>query len=412
MRGTQLAARWAAAQQRRLLPRPAAAAAWRSPRAAEEPTSFHATKVAASASAAASAALPSQTWRRRQGPGATAAATGLLLAAAASSLSPAAAAAKEPRPAPGTLPGDVTLYQYESCPFCNKLPSAAVGCSQLTTLFPPHCLAAVASAFLDYHDIPYRVVEVNPVGKKELAWSSYKKVPVLVVGEEQLNDSSGAAEKQRSHAREEGEEVERGMVVALDSSEEDGGGREGEIVTRLDAWLRGLPQKAAGGGGDGGPRDGPTQQEGDEDEEARWRHWVDGHLVHLLSPNIYRSPSEALEAFDYITTNGNFTAWERAAAKYSGAAAMYFIGKRLKKKHGIGDERADLYAAANEWVAVLDGRPFMGGAKPNLADLAVFGVLRPVRGLRTGADLVEHSRIGEWYDRMAAEVGASARLPT
>jgi microsomal prostaglandin-E synthase 2 len=46
------------------------------------------------------------------------------------------------------------------------------------------------AAFLDYHDIPYRVVEVNPVGKKELKWSDYKKVPVLVVDGVQLNDST------------------------------------------------------------------------------------------------------------------------------------------------------------------------------------------------------------------------------
>jgi microsomal prostaglandin-E synthase 2 len=46
-------------------------------------------------------------------------------------------------------------------------------------------------AFLDYHDIPYKVVEVNPMGKKELKWSDYKKVPVLVVDGEQMNDSTG-----------------------------------------------------------------------------------------------------------------------------------------------------------------------------------------------------------------------------
>lgn len=49
------------------------------------------------------------------------------------------------------------------------------------------CLAA----FLDYHDIPYRVVEVNPMSKSELKWSEYKKVPVLLVDGEQLNDSTG-----------------------------------------------------------------------------------------------------------------------------------------------------------------------------------------------------------------------------
>lgn len=47
------------------------------------------------------------------------------------------------------------------------------------------------SAFLDYYDIPYKVVEVNPFSKKEIKWSDYKKVPILVVDGEQLVDSSG-----------------------------------------------------------------------------------------------------------------------------------------------------------------------------------------------------------------------------
>lgn len=49
----------------------------------------------------------------------------------------------------------------------------------------------VVPAFLDYHDIPYKVVEVHPFSKKEIKWSNYKKVPILVVDGEQLVDSSG-----------------------------------------------------------------------------------------------------------------------------------------------------------------------------------------------------------------------------
>ncbi|CAI7801983.1 unnamed protein product [Closterium sp. NIES-53] len=70
------------------------------------------------------------------------------------------------------------------------------GGQQGPTLLPsPPCrlLPPPTAAFLDYYDIPYRVVEVNPVGKKELKWSPYKKVPVLVVNGESLVDSSGAA---------------------------------------------------------------------------------------------------------------------------------------------------------------------------------------------------------------------------
>ena len=51
----------------------------------------------------------------------------------------------------------LTLYQYQTCPFCCK-----------------------ARAYLDFYDIPYSVVEVNPLFKKEIKFSEYKKVPFIV----------------------------------------------------------------------------------------------------------------------------------------------------------------------------------------------------------------------------------------
>jgi len=40
-------------------------------------------------------------------------------------------------------------------------------------------------------------------------------------------------------------------------------------------------------------------------------------------------------------------------------------------------------------VAALKGRPFLGGDKPDLADLAVFGVVRSVTGTDTFNDLMQ-----------------------
>ena len=64
---------------------------------------------------------------------------------------------------------------------------------RLALLLTLQTLDVLLAAFLDYHDIPYKVVEVNPMGKKELKWSDYKKVPVLVVDGEQMNDSTGTS---------------------------------------------------------------------------------------------------------------------------------------------------------------------------------------------------------------------------
>ncbi|KAL6660330.1 hypothetical protein ACP70R_001876 [Stipagrostis hirtigluma subsp. patula] len=245
-------------------------------------------------------------------------------------LAAAEARAKE-RPPTDLLPQNVVLYQYQACPFCNKV-----------------------RAFLDYHDIPYKVVEVNPLSKEEIKWSDYKKVPILTVDGEQLVDSS-------------------------------------DIINVLQRRIN--------------PDDELTNE-----EEAKWRRWVDEHLVHMLSPNIYRTVSEALESFDYISKQGNFSFTQRFAAKYVGAGAMYMISKKLKKKYNITDARASLYEAANTWTEALNGRDFLGGSKPNLADLAVFGVLRPIRYLRAGKDMVENTQIGEWYQRMEEAVGEPSRI--
>ncbi|KAL9273831.1 Prostaglandin E synthase 2-like protein [Drosera capensis] len=260
----------------------------------------------------------------------------LLFSVAASSLVQDAAHAKEPvREGAKGFPKDVVLYQYEACPFCNKV-----------------------KAFLDYYSIPYKVVEVNPISKKEIKWSEYKKVPILTVDGEKLVNSSD--------------------IIAT-------------LFERIDA------EKATG-------------SSEDDDEEKEWLGWVDNHLVHVLSPNIYRTTGEALESFDYITTHGNFSFMERVVAKYAGASAMYFVAKKLKKRHNITDERKALYDSAETWVDALKGRDFLGGIKPNLADLAVFGVLRPIRHLRSGKDMVDNTRIGEWYARMEEAVGECCRI--
>ena len=52
----------------------------------------------------------------------------------------------------------ITLFQYQTCPFCCK-----------------------ARAFLDYFGLAYDVIEVNSVLRKEVKWSKYKKVPIVVV---------------------------------------------------------------------------------------------------------------------------------------------------------------------------------------------------------------------------------------
>ena len=251
------------------------------------------------------------------------------------------------------FPSSFVLYQYEVCPFCCKV-----------------------KAFLDYHRIPYRVVEVDPLGKSELKWSDYKKVPVILLdGSRQLNNSSSIISQ-----------------LAVDMQQND-------------------PVKQSSGGS--WSLFSSKQADGSSDAQVRseWRRWVDEKLVRAITVNIYRTAKESFQTFDYITEHGNFGWAQRQAARVVGATMMWSLSNRLKKKYDIeGDVREALYKLADQWVDGLDGNPFMGGMTPSLADIEAFGVIKSIVGTDTFNDLQHETRISSWYERMMNAVGDSARI--
>ncbi|KAL7391925.1 hypothetical protein ABVT39_016903 [Epinephelus coioides] len=263
----------------------------------------------------------------------------------------------------------LTLYQYKTCPFCSKV-----------------------RAFLDYHGLPYEIVEVNPVMRQEIKWSTYRKVPILMVNEDvQLNDSSVIISSIKTYLI----NKEKSMTDIIRCYPEmkatnDRGKQVTEYTNKY--WLMLSEDETAK----------LYPEKGIQKEEMKWRQWADNWLVHLISPNVYRTTGEALASFDYIVREGKFGSFEGFFAKYVGAVAMFIISKRLKSRHNLQDDvRQDLYKAVNEWVAAIGKkRKFMGGDHPNLADLAVFGVLRVMEGLQAFDDMMANTKVKYWYRRM------------
>jgi len=68
--------------------------------------------------------------------------------------------------------------------------------------------------------------------------------------------------------------------------------------------------------------------------------------------------------------------------------------------------RLSLYDESNFWLKQLkkQNTPFLGGKEPNLADLAVFGVLNSIEGCDAFKDLETNTKIGPWYYGMKAAV--------
>lgn len=271
------------------------------------------------------------------------------------------------------IPRNMVLYQYEVCPYCCKV-----------------------KATLDYYKLPYRVVEVNPLTKGELSWTDCRKVPVLRTDDEVLVESSFIVSRLAAEA--EASKAPCTVEPSLPKSE-----------TKSKSWF---------GGGSTSPTPTPTAASKSSShvahgtpEEIQWRRWVDDKFVKLLTANIYRNFDESVKSFSYITDQSNWGWGTRTLAKWSGAILMWRIGAGMPKKYGIeGDLRQAMYAACNDFVDALGGRKFMGGSAPNLADLSMFGVLRAVETTPAVQDALTHSKIGPWFQAMAAAVGPSSRV--
>lgn len=261
------------------------------------------------------------------------------------------------------------LYQYATCPFCCK-----------------------TRAFLDYYNIDYEKVEVNPVTRKEIKFSDYRKVPFIKSEEHQINDSS--------------------LIISLLKSHFLGKGDLNTLLTYY-PYLEDESQKGKGKGQYQNLYNIMYQQGFSHAqnkairEEAKWRRWVDECFVHTLSPNIYRTMTESLQAMEYITSVGNFTDREQTIIYYTGALAMYVIGKRVKTKHHLKkDVRQSLYEEANRWLHNVGKKHYMGGKQPNLADLNMYGVISAIEGLDAFNDLMMNTNIGPWYKRMKKQVSS------
>ncbi|XP_055707647.1 prostaglandin E synthase 2 [Phlebotomus papatasi] len=267
----------------------------------------------------------------------------------------------------------ITLFQYQTCPFCCKV-----------------------RAYLDYSGISYDIVEVDAVLRQDIKWSPTKKVPTMLVKTPdgrflQLTDSSMIVSVLASFLRDPSQNiVELASYYPNITFMDEKGSKKADIMNKYFLMFK-----------DGTPRSLSKEM---LEEERKWRTWADSHLVHLISPNVYRTKDEALETFEWFSDVGewsqHFPAWERNLMVYVGAAAMWAISKRLKKRHDLSDDvRGHIYDALDKWTDAVENKktPFLGGKKPNLADLAVFGILSSMEGCRAFSDCLENTRIAGWF---------------
>lgn len=212
-------------------------------------------------------------------------------------------------------------------------------------------------AVMDYLGIPYKVTEVNPLTKKEIKFSQdYRKVPIVRMGGELFKDSP--------------------III-------------GELISRLrDAGFMSDEEHAKFCSADA----------------EKWAEWADKQLAVLLFPNLTRNFSESYQAFSYVQDVETFSMMDKASNQLIGSAAMWAAQGKIKKKYNIDDEREALFSAITDWTDALakaEG-PFVGGDRPNLGDLCVFGCIKAIEGLETHKDVLARDGVDSWYQSMVS----------
>ncbi|KPM08698.1 prostaglandin E synthase 2-like protein, partial [Sarcoptes scabiei] len=302
-----------------------------------------------------------------------------------------------------TIPNlKLTLFQYQNCPFCSKV-----------------------RVFLDYYGLPYDIIEVNPVMRQQIKFSKkYRKVPILLVSEHENFQQSSSELDQNSK-----EETSVSAMYSYLLSKNPKSKHNNLSLKDLLSWYTSsqVISSQLEKNEQSFETNYPANERNDElinryflmigdlDEKkyeeidpilARdryWRKWVDNHLVHILSPNIYRTMEESFNSFRYFSTVSDweriFPSWQVSIIVNVGATVMYFVGKRLKKKHNLKDDvRQSLYDSCNYWLkSIGPNRKFMGGNFPSLADLTVYGVLKSIEGCEAFKDLCNQTKISSWY---------------
>ena len=162
--------------------------------------------------------------------------------------------------------GAIQLYQYAICPFCNK-----------------------TKAVLDYANVPYEAVEVNPLSKAEIKWSKdYRKVPI---------------------ARQ-GDQVWKGSDAITDG------------ILSLDFVKNSLMKKWQGSD--------MTLHDFRNDESKSWVSFTNDKLAALLYPNICSKYTDSYAAFGYVRDVDSFSWFQKQSIRAIGGLAMYMAASKVK----------------------------------------------------------------------------------
>tara|TARA_B100000925_G_C21982270_1_gene462870 strand:+ start:484 stop:1206 length:723 start_codon:yes stop_codon:yes gene_type:complete len=221
------------------------------------------------------------------------------------------------------------LHMLYTCPFCWKV-----------------------RGLLEYLDIPYEEIQVNPMRAKKTLPSApdWKKVPVWVNSRDEIH---------------------------VDST---------PIMKHIDMEHNG----------------GKLWSSEDEERRDKWMEWVDLHMSKATIPILYGSLGSALKTTTRVSKLEKFGFFSKRLYAWAGFPVMWgIIAKKRVKKDGRTPKKL-WHDLLSEFTAEFNGKEFFGGDSPNLVDLAAFGYVRSISLYPQFSQIEEHENGMVWYRAVKA----------
>ncbi|KAF1743154.1 hypothetical protein MXB_5310 [Myxobolus squamalis] len=261
---------------------------------------------------------------------------------------------------------NIQLFQFNFCPFCVKV-----------------------RKYLNLNKIKFNKVEVNMRSKIELNFTKYRKVPVALINNTQVLDSS--------------------LIISVIESHLISGQPIGEILTNYsinqnhdgENFSIDLPYKICD------PLPVSDALRVYRDRESFWRELINKECYKLLHWNVFYTLCQSIEANKIIMSSVNVAPIYRVLYHLFGGLAMYTIShirSRFMNFFEIRpyvDVRESLHDFCRRWMKDVGSREFHGGSHYNLADIEMYAAIMSLTPYPVYKSVLNNvSGIELWIDRM------------
>ena len=138
----------------------------------------------------------------------------------------------------------------------------------------------------------------------------------------------------------------------------------------------------------------------DEKRRDEWMEWVDSKMSKATIPILYGTLFSALKTTTRVSKLETFGFFSKRIYAWAGFPIMWgIIAKKRVKKDGRKPKQL-WHDLLTEFTNEFRGKPFFGGEKPDLVDLAAFGYMRSISPFPQFSQLEEHHEGINWYNRV------------